>query len=401
MARVHVLYYLGASLAERNATLDEAEAALAGQPVGDAAIELAIEPASKDYLAARDEGVVAWVDAAGRLGQELGSSPPAKGLTLRGGVQSSHGDPSGLADLRQVIELATQQGTFRDAVVASNDLAEGLRAIEGAESALSGLDEGRRLAERSANLDFGIQLGLTRIEILRDLGRWDALLEDAAEFVSTTAMSYGHLERMVSVLRESVLVWRGDPSGALAREAEFLSEAESGGEMQVHAWVYAMLCHAHVIAGDVERAGALLGELLDKPLPRDGWIYAAHTPTLGRAAIAASREDLAEQLLEGVDRKPPAARVAIELTEAHLLEAGGLIEEAAAAYAGVATEIGPFSRVELGQAFLGHGRCLCVLHDPSARGPLEEARRVFVGLSAVPYVGAVDVLLAETVAGRA
>lgn len=204
------------------------------------------------------------------------------------------------------------------------------------------------------------------------------------------------MQRIVSVNQNSVHVWRGDSSGALAREDEFLSEAESVGEMQVHALVYGLLCHAHMIAGAAWRAGALLGELLAKPLPRDGWIYATQTPLFARAAIAASRADLAKDLLEGVDRMPPAARVAIDLAEAHLLEANGEILPAVAAYATVAKEMGPFSVPEQGQALLGQGRCLSMLRDPRARNPLQEARRIFDGLSAAPYVKASD----ELIAGR-
>ena len=89
------------------------------------------EVARVEALQYRSEDAVEVAERAIKLGEELGLPRPARALGYRGMARTDLGDPEGLADFREAIELATQAGEAREVANLHNNLMSRLWFFEG------------------------------------------------------------------------------------------------------------------------------------------------------------------------------------------------------------------------------------------------------------------------------
>jgi tetratricopeptide (TPR) repeat protein len=148
-------------------------------------------------------------------------------------------------------------------------------------------------------------------------------------------------------------------------------------------------------AGDRPGTAALVREVLDMTMG-DAEVRAGELPALSRLAVAAGADDLALEMLRGMeDHRVERYRLALMSARAVLDEARGELQVALDTYDEAA---GAWARwghaVERAYALLGSGRCLIGLGRPEeARDRLGAARRMFARLGAAQAVAELDALL--------
>jgi hypothetical protein len=124
----------------------------------------------------------------------------------------------------------------------------------------------------------------------------------------------------------------------------------------------------------------------------------AALPYLTRAACAAGRVDLAEQILAEVVRTPfPLADHAQAAARALIAEHRGRLEEAAEGHRDAAQRWAGFTmRIEEAHAYLGHARSLVALgrHDEAA-APIASARAICERMGAKPMLADLAALATE------
>lgn len=152
--------------------------------------------------------------------------------------------------------------------------------------------------------------------------------------------------------------------------------------------------------GQGETTAALLTEFESYPGVRDNQNYPMLLPAMVRTALQIGEPALAERLAGGYEPRYPYAEHALVAANAALAEARGDLKAAADAYADAAdrwVRFGVFH--EQAFAFLGQGRCLLGLSQPTESSPvLQHAREIFERLAATPALAETDALLQQAIA---
>ena len=153
------------------------------------------------------------------------------------------------------------------------------------------------------------------------------------------------------------------------------------------------------MSGDGTGAEEVLRQIARLPGTGGSWNLAIFLPEIARSAIRIGRPEIGRELASGVDDSAPYRRRGLAAAEALLLEADGRHEEAAKAFADVASEYGELGFVyEAAMARLGEGRCLVALGRSGSEEPLRKAREFFAGVRATPFIAECDDLLGKAVA---
>ena len=95
-----------------------------------------------DALQGRFDDAILMAERALTLASELGLDHPARALGYRGLARAALGDPGGLQDYREAIELASQAGQGRDVALLQNNLGVDLLSFEGPAASLAVFREG-------------------------------------------------------------------------------------------------------------------------------------------------------------------------------------------------------------------------------------------------------------------
>jgi hypothetical protein len=336
------------------------------------------------------------------LAEELALPRPARALGYRGWARADLGDPGGVEDVREAIELATEAGQGHEVTMLHTNLGLTLLLYEGPAAALEVVREGiayakpRGLTER---LDI---LTASSVYALIDMGEHDEALallgDDRAARLEVSGDVFA-----LAILRATqalILALRGQ-GAQMAKLLDWLEPAARGTkdpQVVVGCLGPAALIRAEL--GQNEAAGMLLAELETYPGARDIGDYPILLPAMARTALGIGETALAERLVSGLEPRYPYAEHALVAANAALAEARGDLQAAADAYADAADRWERFGNVpEHAFALLGRGRCLVGLARPTeAQLVLQHAREIFDRLQAAPALVETDALLHQAAA---
>ncbi len=337
--------------------------------------------AAHDALGGRPQEAIAWAEKGIALAGELGIENIVRHLQMRGIGRIELGDPGGLEDLREALDLSLRLGLGIETGTSYLNLGELIAPFEDLFSSIELLD---------ASLEFARRRGLTHHEMwtrsaklfhLYERGEWDELLREADE-VHRWDQDQGGTQIGVNVLLYSVpvLAQRGDVAEAERRAEILLPRAREIEDLQTltPALVEGALVYARSDKPDL--ALELLGEFKRATHGSPNW-RVPMLPTALRVYVALGAVDLGEELLSG-SRDVTANRgstLALVTARAILAEAREAREDAAILYREAAREWSEWgSVVQTAYALLGLGRC----GDDAA---MREGMLIFERLRAVPF----------------
>jgi class 3 adenylate cyclase/tetratricopeptide (TPR) repeat protein len=359
------------------------------------------EVARINALQLRSEDAILVADRALALASELGLPRPARALGYRGTARANLGDPRGLHDYREAIELATEAGQGREVALLHNNLGFSLASFEGPAVSLEVLHEGIAYAKPRGLTALLDSLTQSSLDALVDTGEHEEALTLAAEMAPRLEAS-GDVFDLVGVRAAQVRIFALRGQGA--QEADVLAwlEPAARGTEDPQIVVFGLGAPALVRAGldQGEAVAALLAEVESHPGARDNLNYPALLPAMVRTAVGIGEPALAARLVGGLEPRYPYAEHSLVAANAALTEARGNLQVAADAYADAADRWARFGVVpEQAFALLGLGRCLLGLSRPTEASPvLQHAREIFERLKATPALAETDALLQQAAA---
>ena len=134
-----------------------------------------------DAVQGRSEDAVVVADRALDLAEEFGFPRPARALGVRGMARADLGDPGGLGDYREAIDLATEAGQGREVGLLHNNLGWALWPFEGPEASLEVLRAGIAYVKARGLTEILDALTESLLEVLLDTTNHDEALALAAE----------------------------------------------------------------------------------------------------------------------------------------------------------------------------------------------------------------------------
>ena len=333
------------------------------------------------------------------LAEELGSPRHAGALNTRGGIRATLGDPGGLEDYREAIELAKGAGEGRVAVLGYNNLGVDLLGFEGPTESLEALRQGITFAKARGLTEAADSLTQSTLDSLLDAGETERALEIVAEVVPLLEAGGDVFNLVWARSVQTRIVEMQGRAGQVVDTLDWLELTARGiEEPQIVVYGLGSSALAHAALGQVERVATLIDELQAYAGSRATTAYSALLPSLVRTVLGIDEIALADRLVAGSHPPYPYAGHALVAAKAGLAEARGDLEVAADAYADAADRWERFGVVpEQAFAFLGQGRCLLGLSRPTeAAPPLQHAREMLGRLKATPALAETDSLLQQT-----
>jgi tetratricopeptide (TPR) repeat protein len=335
------------------------------------------------------------------LASELGLDHPARALGYRGLARAALGDPGGLQDYREAIELASQAGQGRDVALLKNNLGVDLLSFEGPAASLAVFREGIAFAGARGLTEMRESMIAGSADVLIDTGEHEEALQIAAGVVPRLEASGDVLDLVeIRAAQARICALRGQAS-EIAEMLEWLES--SARETEDPQLVVVGLGSVALVRAKLEQneaVAALLNEVETYPGARDNPYYPALLPAMMRTGLKVGEPALAERLVADYEPPYPYAEHALAAANAALTEARGDLPSAAVAYSDAADRWERFGVVpELAFALLGQGRCLVGLSRPAEAAPvLQHAREIFERLQAAPALAETDALLQLTTA---
>ena len=375
--------------------MDTALALLAGEEADADVAALAAEVARFRFFAGEPAVALERAEIALELAELLGlpevlsQAVNTKGMILS--VRGRTGEASAL--VRYALEVALEHDIPSAAFRAYNNVADMEARSDRFEAAATGYRDGLALARRVGHRQQEWQyLGQTYPHLM--LGRWDEALAQAAEipddvFAQTRFPFVSYLGNSVAILAH-----RGEWEAAeqLCRRFDGLRESADVSEVAAYAWARSTLLLAHGRAAEALTAAEEAWQL------RGAAGIASETmkevfPVAVTAALEIGDMDAVERLLETVEDPRPGRvpqliraqalrfRARVAAIEGDGEQAERLFRGAAGLFRELATPF-PMAVTLLEQAewLVPQGRA------GEAEAPLSEARAVFAGLRAVPWL---------------
>ncbi len=360
------------------------------------------EVAATDALQGRSHDAIRVADQALKLAEELGLPRPARALGYRGYARANLGDPGGIHDYREAIELAIEAGQGREVAVLHNNLGMALWAFEGPAEALAVLHTGIVYATTRGLTEIIDGLTQSSLDALVDLGEHEEVLRVAAE-VTPGLEASGDVFDLAGVrgAQTRIFALRGEGDGPGTAWLDWL-ESTSRELMDPQGVVISLgsVALARAGLGQDEAAAALLREVEAFPGARDNEMYPALLPAMVRTTLLIGDASLAERFVSGYEPRYPYREHGLVAAGAALTEARGDLQAAAEGYADAADRWDRFGVVtEQAFALLGQGRCLVGLSRPTEASPvLQRARKIFDRVHAAPALAETDALLQQATA---
>jgi class 3 adenylate cyclase/tetratricopeptide (TPR) repeat protein len=346
--------------------------------------------AGSHMMAGRYSEAVAEADRAIWLARAAGALElEVRALDVKGASRVALGDPGGLADQRRALQEGLRAGFGRTPVVTYNNLGDSIRFVEGPGSALACFREGIAFAESRGLEEAKSFIRAESIDPLIDLGEWDEGIRVALELVALfREVGYRYGEAFAEGRRAYVLANRGE---ALDEE-RLLDQGREIGDTQILVPLLVAVAIARSVADDTETAIRLVSEAHEVTARGATYTRAGSLTDLVRVAVVSRNLGLAVSMQVGVDEPLPRFQHALVSARAMVAEARGHIQDALDRYGDAAERWSAFGLVfEHAHSLFGQGRCLVALGRPfEAAQPLGEARRIFSGLRASPYLTEVD-----------
>ncbi|MDP9342135.1 MAG: AAA family ATPase [Actinomycetota bacterium] len=342
-----------------------------------------------------------WSEKAVSLARELDiAHAVANTLQARGLARCELGDPGGIDDLRDALQMALDLGLGVTTSNAHVNLGYWVWMSEGPASGIELHRAAIRFAERRGAPGYVNWATAESCWMLYDLGEWDQLLAIAA------AAREGDADRTwqaaLMALTYQALVWlrRGQVAEAASVEEEILSRARKVGDSQVLVPALGTAMLIEHSRGDEAATTAMVEELHDSTRRRTPAYQTLFLPDAVRVSLALGATELAASLLPGIEASFARQRHSVLTATALCTEAADDPVSALALFDRAAEGWAEYGFVlENGQALLGAGRCLLPLGRPAeARVRLEAARAVFARLGARPLLEEIDDLLARLTA---
>jgi hypothetical protein len=316
-------------------------------------------------------------------------------------ARASLGDPGGLEDYREAIELATEAGQGREVALLHNNLGMDLWAFEGPAASLEVTRDGIAFATARGITEMVDTMTVGMLDQLLDVGEPDEALEVASDLAERLEAS-GDRADLVSVrgAEARILALCGRASRIAASFDWLESAALESGDVQDLVIGLGSSALARAALGQSEAAARLLAELAETTEVRETPYYPALLSPMVRAALGIRDPGLAERLASGVEPRYPYAEHALVAANAALAEDRGDLQTAADAYAEAADRWERFGVVpEQAFALLGQGRSMLGLSRPTeAALVLEHAREIFDRLQAASALAETDALLHQAIA---
>jgi class 3 adenylate cyclase len=220
--------------------------------------------ASRASLAGQHERALEIVTQTRALAEQLGwEAGLSEALSLLGLTRLNLGDPSGLDDVEQSIEVAAAAEAF-------DALARGYNALAVAQQMLGDLEagyvarlEGARLAERIGFPAWTRWFKGVLVDHRYRRGEWDEALRSAGEFIAEIdAGSLHYSSFQIYTVRAEMRSARGDSAGAIRDAERALAAGRALDDPQALLFVLAGCAHLFVLESVNDRAVALARELL-------------------------------------------------------------------------------------------------------------------------------------------
>jgi hypothetical protein len=257
--------------------------------------------------------------------------------------------------------------------------------VKGPDEALRHFTAGAELAERRGIVELGMWTKAWQLGVLFELGRWDQVVEDADEVLAWDRRR-GQSQIRVAALncKAEVLTYRGRAPEAARMARGFVEEARTVGDPQILLPALAIATVAAAESGDTPGSIAAMEAFADLYRSRSRWVGSLFLQMIARAAVAADRREVAEQVMESPDLATQRGRHVAASANATLEEARGEPEEALGLHRraadGWAAYGFPFERA---QSLAGAARCLITLDRQTEAGAdASEAAEIFDSLGA-------------------
>ena len=333
-----------------------------------------------DALGGRPTEAITWAEKGIALAEELGIENVVRHMQMRGVALLELGDPGGLEDLREALDLSLRLGLGIETGTAYLNLGEMIAPFEPLSSSYELLEASLEFARRRGLVHHEMWSRAARLWLLYQFGEWDELIRERDELlIWDRGQGRTQIEVMVLTFTAPVLAQRGAVDQAGRDIAIFLPRALEIGDPQALVPALHVSAFVHALSGDLAEAVSVVGDFERITRSHPNW-RAEGMPNCLRVCVAAHELDLAERLVDGAAAAMPnlANRGALVTASAMLAEARGQRNEAADLYREAAAAWREWgSVVEQAYALLGLGRCG---DEKAAR----EGAAIFERLGAVP-----------------
>ncbi len=343
---------------------------------------------------------IALVTQALTVAENAGLPRSARVLSIRGMSRSILGDPGGLQDYRDALELAIETGQARVAAITYNNLAVALRNFEGPRTSLKVFEEGIEYVTSRGLEGWAREIRSSRLSALISTGAVPEALAEAVDLgVSAERIGDESLLTEVRGAQVLALTYLGRLTEADSLSGATVTAARQFGPDYI-VTVLGATALVRVALDAKVAAVELLREIESTAGLDDAGELAQFLPSMVRAALAAAESDLAERLAGHLTPRYPCAEHALVAAAAAITEAKGETEAAANGYADAAARWDAFGVVtEQGFALVGQGRSLLALgRNDDAKQPLMAARDIFTRCGMQPALKETDELLAHATA---
>jgi class 3 adenylate cyclase/tetratricopeptide (TPR) repeat protein len=357
--------------------------------------------AMREGILGQDEAVLGPANRALELVDQLDLDPAgfsavsARGW--RGLARCSLGDPSGLDDLNEAIQLATTAGRGLQAAVFIANMGEVLLCLRGPAAALEVLQHGSAYCDARGLTEMADAMSMLLVKSKVLLGAL-AEVDRAADGLTVRLQTANAAMSLHEVVGSKVqaMVLRGESEQATDDLNELVAASRSMGVPGLTAEGVGAAALAHAALGHQAAALSLFTDLAQDPNIGATMDAALQLPSWVRALIALDDPALAEQFTASVPTVHTLGQHVHIAAQAALAESSGDLATALAGYADAGQRMHDFTMyVEEAFALLGQGRCLIALDRPDEAVPvLEQARDMFTKMGARPALAEVQALLA-------
>ena len=221
--------------------------------------------ASRASIAGQHERALEIVTQTRALAEQLGwEAGLSEALGLLGLTRLNLGDPSGLDDIEQAIEVATAAGAFDALARGYNGLAVAQQQLGDLDAGFAARLAGERVAERIGSPGWRRWFKGVLVDHRYRRGEWDEALRAADEFIAEIEAGSPHYSSFqVYAVRAEMRSAKGDSGGALSDAERALAAGRALDDAQTLFFVLAGCTHVFALESENDRALELALELLD------------------------------------------------------------------------------------------------------------------------------------------
>ena len=311
-----------------DALLDEAIAVLEEHEPGSELLEAYALSTGRHAISGDAQGALVVAAKAIPLAHRIGREDlGARVRQLRGVARCDSGDIGGIDDIRETWQLSLERGWTREASIGFSNYGSWAWLHQSPKEAADVYRDGVEFLRRRGVSGAVVWTTAESTWPLFDLGRWDDVLDAAAEVEAETA-ERGLAQPLLIALasKARVLFYRGRVEEAAAISRELLPRARAVRDPQVFSPALAL---AILVEDDPKVVLSLVDELLQQRS------YISY-PDVARVCVGQRAFDAAQQIVRLADSPITRARIVAATAQAILAEARGEREEASRLYADAA-----------------------------------------------------------------